>query len=399
MPRTSRGSNGRMIEFLPYLLVPVAAYSGWWVNRNYGRRSVKKKNRLFSDQYFQGLNYLLSEQPDKAIQVFLELAEVNQETVETHMALGNLFRRRGEVDRAIRFHQNIIAKSDLEPEQRTQALLELGEDYMRAGLLDRAERLFSELIESDAQTPLALRSLLDIYQQEKDWGKALVQAERLEQVEGVHLGSMMAQFCCELAEAALTAGDPQTARKYLRQARRHDPGCIRAQFILARMCVNEGDPAAALGLYEEIAELDFDFLPDLMDPYLDTAKAAGLEQRARAKLQSWSERYDGISLVLKLTEFISEEKGPEEAGKFLVEALHKKPSVRGLDRLIEYRAAGHLPSGSSDDILKAVTARLMVKQPGYRCSNCGFSGSNHHWQCPSCRRWNTTRTIQGVLGE
>lgn len=388
-----------MMDFLPYLLLPVAAYAGWWVDRNYGRRAVRIKNRLFSDQYFQGLNYLLNEQPDKAIQVFLELAEVNQETVETHMALGNLFRRRGEVDRAIRFHQNIIAKSNLEPEQRTQALLELGEDYMRAGLLDRAERLFSGLIESDAQTPHALRSLLDIYQQEKDWAKALVQAERLEQVEGVHLGSMMAQFCCELAEAALLAKDPQTARKHLRQARRHDPGCIRAQFILARMCVNDGDLQAAMGLYEEIAETDFGFLPDVMEPYLETARTAGRESQARSRLKAWPQKYDGISLVLKLTEFIAEEEGPEEAARFLAEALHKRPSVRGLDRLIEYRAAGHLPSGSSDDILKAVAARLMARQPSYRCSNCGFSGSNHHWQCPSCRRWNTTRTIQGVLGE
>ena len=131
-----------MLEFLPFLLVPVTTYSGWWAARNYGRWAVRKKNRLFSDQYFQGLNYLLTEQPDKAIQVFLELAEVNQETVETHMALGNLFRRRGEIDRAIRFHQNIIAKSSLEPEQRTQALLELGEDYMRAGLLDRPNGYF-----------------------------------------------------------------------------------------------------------------------------------------------------------------------------------------------------------------------------------------------------------------
>jgi lipopolysaccharide assembly protein B len=388
-----------MIEYLLFLLLPVAAYSGWWVHRNYGRRATRKKNRLFSDQYFQGLNYLLNEQPDKAIQVFLELAEVNQDTVETHMALGNLFRRRGEVDRAIRFHQNIIAKSGLEPEQRTQALLELGEDYMRAGLLDRAERLFAELIESDAQTPAALRSLLDIYQQEKDWAKALIQAERLEQVEGVHLGGMMAQFNCELAEQALAAGDLQLARKQLRQARRHDPQCIRAHFILARMAASEGDYDTALAEYEAIAGLDVDYLPDLMDDYLEIAAVAKAMSRARTKLQQWSESYEGISLVLKLTDFIAAEQGSREAGRFLVAALHKKPSVRGLDRLVGFRAEGQLPSETSDDILKAVTSRLLAGQPGYRCSHCGFSGQTHHWQCPSCRRWDTTRTIQGVLGE
>lgn len=388
-----------MTDYLPLLLLPLAVYFGWWLSRNYGSRVTKKHNRLFSDQYFQGLNYLLNEQPDKAIQVFLELAEVNQETVETHMALGSLFRRRGEVDRAIRFHQNIIAKAGLEPEQRTQALLELGEDYMRAGLLDRAERLFSELIESDAQTPAALRSLLDIYQQEKDWSKALVQAERLEQVEGVHLGGLMSQFCCELAEQALGAGDRQLARKQLRQARRHDPQCIRARFILARMSKGEDDLDAALAAYEEIADLDVSYLPDLMEEYLAIAAEANALLRAGEKLQAWAVRYQGISLVLKRTEFIAAEQGPEAAGKYLVEALHTRPSVRGLDRLIEFRAAGHLPAASSDDILKAVTASLMARQPCYRCSNCGFSGQAHHWQCPSCRRWDTTRTIQGVLGE
>jgi len=388
-----------MIEWLPFLLLPATTYSGWWVARNYGRHAAAKKNKAFGDQYFQGLNYLLTEQPDKAIQVFLELAEVNQDTVETHMALGNLFRRRGEIDRAIRCHQNIIAKAGLGAEQRIQALLELGEDYMRAGLLDRAERLFSELIESDAQTPSALRALLDIYQQEKDWEKALSAAERLEQIEGVHLGSVMAQFCCELAEQNLSSDALQKGRKYLRLARRYDPQCIRTQFILVRISLSEGDLDLALAAYEKIAELDASYLPDLIDDYLETASAAGALPRARLKLQEWSERYQGISLILKLTDFITREKGPQQAAAYLVEALHKKPSVRGLDRLIEFRADGHLPAETSDDILKAVTSRLMARQPGYRCSHCGFSGQTHHWQCPSCRNWNTTRTIQGVLGE
>ena len=133
-----------MTDYLLLILLPPAVYFGWWLAKTLERRSVRKRSHLFNNQYFQGLNYLLNEQPDKAIQVFLELAEVNQDTVETHMALGSLFRQRGEVDRAIRFHQNIIAKPGLESSQRTQALLELGEDYMRAGLLDRAESLFSE---------------------------------------------------------------------------------------------------------------------------------------------------------------------------------------------------------------------------------------------------------------
>jgi len=388
-----------MVEYLLLLLLPVAVYFGWWLARAFGRRSLGRRNRLFSDQYFQGLNYLLNEQPDKAIQVFLELAEVNQDTVETHMALGNLFRRRGEVDRAIRFHQNIIAKPGLGAEQRTQALLELGEDYMRAGLLDRAERLFSELIETDAHTPSALRSLLDIYQQEKDWDKALEQAQRLEQVSGEHMGQVMAQFSCELAENALADNDADGARRYLRQARRNDPRSVRARFLLADIATLEGDHAAALDLYEEIAELDADYIPELLEEYRETAVAAGEMQRYRNKLEEWGTRYRGISLILKLTDFIASEQGGDAAGEFLVEALANKPSVKGLDRLIELKAAGNLDTESSDDILKAVTTRLLTRQPRYRCHHCGFSGQSHHWLCPSCKHWSTTKRIQGVLGE
>lgn len=388
-----------MIELGLLLLLPVAMYSGWWFARTLEKRSSNKSRQLFSNQYFQGLNYLLNEQPDKAIQVFLELAEVNKDTVETHMALGSLFRRRGEVDRAIRFHQNIIAKPGLEPEQRTQALLELGEDYMRAGLLDRAERLFAELIETGAHTPSALRSLLDIYQQEKDWKNALEQAQRLEQVSGEHMGDVMAQFCCEMAEAALASEDLEGAKRQLRQARRHDPRCIRARFILARIVSREDDHAAAMDLFEEIAELDTDYIPELLDRYLAVASAGGETARARSKLDEWSENYNGISLILKLTEFIAADRGGAEAGQYLVETLTSKPSVRGLDHLIDLKADGHLDAESSDDILKAVTARLMSRQQDYRCHNCGFGGHTHHWQCPSCRKWGTTKKIHGVLGE
>ena len=388
-----------MLEYLLLLLLPVAIYLGWWLARTVDRRSTSKRNQVFSNQYFQGLNYLLNEQPDKAIQVFLELAEVNQDTVETHMALGSLFRRRGEVDRAIRFHQNIIAKPGLEPDQRTQALLELGEDYMRAGLLDRAERLFSELIESDSHTPSALRSLLEIYQQEKDWENALKQAQRLEQVSGEHMGGVMAQFCCEMAEQALAAGDRERARRHLRQARRHDPRCIRARFILAEISAQENEDEAALDLYEEIAELDSDYIPEILDPYLEAAERLGATGRMRAKVDEWAADYNGISLVLKLTAFLAKEQGDDVAGQYLVETLTSKPSVRGLDRLIDLKAAGHLDPESSDEILKAVAARLMARQPAYRCKHCGFSGQTHHWQCPSCRNWSTTKKIHGVLGE
>ena len=388
-----------MFEYVLLAALPVAAWFGWWLARTIDRKSANRKNRLFSSQYFQGLNYLLNEQPDKAIEVFLELAEVNEDTVETHMALGNLFRRRGEVDRAIRFHQNIIAKERLKPEQRTRALLELGEDYMRAGLLDRAERLFSELIERDAHTPPALRSLLEIYQQEKDWPEALEQAKRLEKITGEHMGDVMAQYCCEMAEEALGEGEREQVRRHLRQARRHHPECVRAALIMARLCESEGNFPAAMDAYEEVARLDTDYIADIIEPYLAAAEESEQMDRALASLEAWQASYNGISLIIKLAEFKTRESGPESAGRFLTEALASKPSVRGLDYLINLSREGHLPAGSGDDILKAVTSRLLGREPRYRCTHCGFSGKTHHWFCPSCKNWGTTKTIHGVLGE
>ena len=194
--------------WLALALLPVAAWSGWWAATRAHMRGERRQRNAISSNYFKGLNYLLNEQPDKAIEVFLKLAEINTETAETHLALGNLFRRRGEVDKAIRFHRHIIGRSNLSEQHRTQALLELGEDYMRAGLLDRAEKLFSELAEDGRYSEVAIRSLLSIYQQEKDWKNAIVQARRLEQVRDRDTSALIAQFHCELAAEAGQDGDP-----------------------------------------------------------------------------------------------------------------------------------------------------------------------------------------------
>lgn len=388
-----------MIEVILLALVPLAALGGWWLARKNFARNETKRNRQFSSRYFQGLNYLLNEQPDKAIQVFLEMAEVNKDTFETHLALGALFRRRGEVDRAIRIHQNIISKQNLDEAQRTKALLELGEDYMRAGLFDRAERLFSELTERGAHAPSALRHLLDIYQQEKDWEKALEKARELEEVSGERMGQVMAHFCCELAEEALQAGEADAAWKYLRQARRHDPQSLRERLVQARISRHQEDFTGAMDRFEEVASMEGDMIPDILDHYLECAERAGEEARAEATLRKWCEEHGSISVILKISEILQEREGLAAAAHFLAEELGKHPSVRGLDRLIELKLAGGPAMESGDEILRAVAQRLLARQPTHRCSHCGYSGHTNYWQCPSCRRWGTTRVIHGVLGD
>lgn len=388
-----------MIEVLLLALIPAAAWAGWILARSTSSRGERKRNRHFSNRYFQGLNYLLDEQPDKAIAVFIEMAEVTSDTIETHLALGSLFRRRGEVERAIRVHQNIIAKPGLDDRQRTRALLELGEDYMRAGLFDRAENLFNELIELESHAPSALRNLLDIYQQEKDWEKALQQAQKLEAVTDEKMGLTMAHFCCEMAEIDLKADKPAAARKHLRQARRYFPESIRARFILARIARQQNMFSEALDVYEEIAGMDMEYIHEVLQPYLECAQAAEEFPRALAQMGSWAENYDGVSLLLSQTAVTREEQGIEAATRYLADALTRRPSVKGLDRLIELKLEGGPETESGDEILRAVAQKLLARQPSYRCTHCGYAGHSHHWQCPSCKNWSTTRVIRGVLGE
>ena len=388
-----------MIETLLLALIPAAAWGGWVLAKSTTRRGERKRNLNFSNRYFQGLNYLLDEQPDKAIAVFIEMAEVTADTIETHLALGSLFRRRGEVERAIRVHQNIISKPGLDERQKTRALLELGEDYMRAGLFDRAENLFNELIERESHAPSALRHLLDIYQQEKDWDKALQQARQLEVATGENMGLVMSHFCCELAEIDLAENQPASARKHLRQARRHDPESIRARLILAKIALQQEMFAEALDVYEEIVEMDRECIHEVLDSYLDSAQKAGEFSRAEANMKKWSETYDGISLLISLTGAIRKERGLEAATRYLAEALTKRPSVQGLDYLIQLKLEGGPETESGDEILRAVAQKLLARQPSYRCTHCGYAGHSHHWQCPSCKKWSTTRIIRGVLGE
>jgi len=388
-----------MIEILLLALIPAAAWAGWVLAKSTVSRGERKRNRNFSHRYFKGLNYLLDEQPDKAIAVFIEMAEVTDDTIETHLALGSLFRRRGEVDRAIRIHQNIISKPGLDSRQKTRALLELGEDYMSAGLFDRAENLFNELIERESHAPSALRHLLDIYQQEKDWDKALQQAQKLEAVSDEKMGLVMAHFCCELAELELAAEKPAAARKHLRQARRNYPESIRARFVLARIAQQQEMFSESIDIYEEIAEMDKEYIHYILPPYLRCAQQADEYPRALAQLEKWAQQYDGVSLLLSQTAIIRQEQGLEAATRYLAEALTRRPSVKGLDHLIELKLAGGPETESGDEILRAVAQKLLARQPSYQCTHCGYAGHSHHWQCPSCKSWSSTHIIRGVLGE
>jgi lipopolysaccharide biosynthesis regulator YciM len=381
-----------------WLLLPLAAAASWFLARKgTDRRRGAQVDRLRST-YFRGLNYLLNEQQDKAIEVFLQIAEVDSDTVETQLALGNLFRRRGEVDRAIRVHQALVSRPTLSSEQKTQAMLELGEDFMRAGLLDRAETLFADLVGAGA--PRALAHLVAIYQQERDWHKAIEHARRLEEVTGESHAREIAQFHCELAEQALARGDPHEARRQIDEAFAIEPGSVRALILSARIALDAGDAQTAARAYEQVVEQDIEFVPEVLQPMLSTLSSLGEAQRAENVLRSLIERYPGISPVLALTRLIEARDGIEAAAGFLADQLRRRPSVRGLGALIELEARrdGHR-DGAALTLLGELARQLAEGHAVYRCTRCGFGARSYHWQCPGCKNWASVRPVHGLAGD
>jgi len=383
-----------------FLLLPVAVISGWVIGRRANPGSGLYSGSEIPLDYIKGLNYLLNEQPDKAIDVFIQMLDVNSETVETHLMLGSLFRRRGEVDRAIRIHQNLIARPTLKAEQRMHALHELGQDYMRAGLLDRAEALFKELIETGPHTVNALEQLIDIYQQEKDWEKAIETARKLAFKTGRPQDNVIAHYYCELAEQEIRANEHTKALKYLKRALAADKHCARASILEGDIQFKSGNIKDAIRAFHRVEEQCADYIPEVLDRLGRCYKTLNRGDDMVNYLQGILKRQGGISVMLALAEQLREREGDTQAAEFIAQQLETKPSVRGMDRLIDL-ALIHIkePAREKLEALKNVTAQLLVNNSVYQCEVCGFHGKTLHWQCPGCKNWNTVKPIQGVEGE
>jgi lipopolysaccharide biosynthesis regulator YciM len=378
---------------LLWLLLPLAAASGWVAARLDQRRQSKKSLDLPS-AYFKGLNFLLNEQPDKAIEVFVKVLEVNSDTVETHLALGNLFRRRGEVERAIRIHQNLIARPNLEKDQRTLALLELGQDYLKAGLYDRAENIFLELAEIRAYSEPALKHLRHIYQQEKDWDKAISVTRKLARISGRNLDNLVAHYYCELAEQAQARKNLTAAREALREALAADKQCVRASILLGDLEAAQGRHHEAIDAWQQIEKQDAHFLGEVAARIATSFRALGDEQGLYEYFQKALARHGGTTLALQFTSVIRARDGAEAAEKFVVEWLRKTPNVHGLHQLIELNLE-EAKGVARDDLrlLGGIIEELREQHLGYACDQCGFRGKSLYWQCPSCNRWNTIKPV------
>lgn len=387
-----------MLMPLLFLLLPVAATFGWFVGRRVSYKQYPRLPHKIQRDYFKGLNYLINEQPDKAVDVFIKLLEVDSDTVETHLALGSLFRRRGEVDRAIRVHQNLIARPQLAKAHRLHALSELGQDYLRAGVLDRAERLFLELVELGEEDQPSLHFLLHIYQQEKDWHKAIEIAEKL-QGHGEAMSTTIAQYHCELAEQMISKNRTTDALNDLKRAQAIDRACARASMIRGRLESEVGRYKEAIRCYKRGITQDPDYISEIVAPLATCYQNLQEEDKLVVFLEECLVKYPRISLVLVISDYLHRQHGEKVAIEFIAQQIQRQPSLRGLSHLVELYLLNS--SGDAQEkllILRNFMNKLLADKPIYRCAHCGFSGRTLYWLCPSCHHWNTVKPIRGLEG-
>ncbi|MAZ38635.1 MAG: lipopolysaccharide assembly protein LapB [Legionellales bacterium] len=375
-------------------------FIGWALGRKSRKRKKHTVNDSLSRDYLIGLNYLLNEQADKAVDIFIKMLQVDSDTVETHLALGHLFRRRGEVDRAIRIHQNLIARPHLSKANRVQALLALGQDYLKAGVFDRAEKLFQEVHESNEFRKDSLTYLMAIYEQEKDWHQAINTAQKVEQLTGQNLKAIIAQYYCELAIDARVKVSSEQAFRLVKRAMSIDKNCVRASILLGNWEAEQQNYKLAIKAYKRVVDQDPDFISEIIAPLELCYQKLDIIEDFIHFLRQCLLTHARISIVLTLSKFIEQSQDQQTAANFVAEHLHQRPSIYGLRRLITLQKKFSEGQARFNlQLLEDLTSQLIKDKPIYQCTSCGNTGKLLHWQCPGCKHWNTVKPIHGLEGD
>lgn len=383
------------METLLWLLLPLAAASGWFSARVSQRKSNKPTSELtahFNQHCIEGLNYLLSEQSDKAINLLVEMVDVDEDTVETHLILGSLFRRRGEVDRAIRVHQNIINRPSLSPEQRSNALLQLGLDYLKAGLLDRAEDVFTQLASSGTSKQEAFGYLAAVYEQEKEWRKAIDAVQQLDDMDEGRT-TRLAHYHCELAERFVREDRPDLAASEARHALHIDPDCTRAYIQLGDLHLSAGDQSQALMCFASALERNHYFSPLVLKHMYDYfAENQSLDEMVRFVEARADVNADAAARFFLVRSF-SELGYSDRVEAMLRNELNRREVspyiIKSYLQMMQEKTDGEV-SESFSSLEHALSTRL-DSYMACQCTQCGFESNAIFWQCPTCQNWGTVR--------
>jgi lipopolysaccharide assembly protein B len=378
------------MEFELWWLLALPVFFGiGWVAARVDIKSLLSESRALPSSYFRGLNFLLNEQPDKAIESFLQVAKENPQTVELQFALGSLFRRRGEVDRAIRMHQDLVKRSDLPPEERRAASFELSQDYFKAGLLDHAEEVLTRMAETDPSAEVH-RHLLDIYIQEKDWEKAIDAAKKLEVSAKRNYQKEIANYYCEVAITAQLHGRFPEAEANLARALEANRKCVRANLLHGEWLAREGRHDEAIEAWKRIEQQDPAYFGLVAEGMLESYKVLGRLGEGLTLLRGLQHRYPGLDLLNVVYQATAEHEGDEAAWRLVRDEVRRNPTLVGLDRLIDAELVRAPPERRQDlQLMKNLVHSHAQALAVYLCANCGFKARQFFWQCPACGGWET----------
>lgn len=385
---------------LQWLLLTVAVAIGWAVGR-YGSRSRRSSGNIADeDSVRDRLQFLFTNYSDEAVENFVQSLAVNKDTVSLHLSIGTHFRNKGETDRAILIHQNLLARPELPARYTPQVTLELATDYLNAGLLDRAESLLHQLMGDREYGRNASGILIELYQQEREWDKAAQVARTLTRGEAdPAMFKTLSYITCELSEAALNRDDRWAAQKLAKEALEYDRSCVRATFLLMKLQFRAGNYREAGNQSLKVFTQNPEFSPEAVDRLMRIEREHGDVGRLVRKLRKLYQQYPSTSLLLALVESVERASGRPAAIDLLRQELEIRPSVRGLLRLVEM--AGYEKGMTTDEgrLVSRIGHLILANRPIYRCVSCGFAGQQLHWLCPSCKQWETIRPIQGVEAE
>lgn len=389
-----------MIELL-FLLLPVAMAYGWFMGRN----SIKQKDQTIkqdlSIKYSTGLNYLLSNQKDKAIDSLLDALKVEDDSVEAHFAMANLFRKRGELDRALKVHEHLVRHGNLPTKDKQQAVFELGKDFLSAGLYDRAETMFNKLLKSSDYGLKSLAYLLQIFQSTKDWQQGISHQKLIVKFNDKRLLHTLANFYCEQATTAFEQDKFIEVIELLEQALKLDPNSCRANWLMAKIYENHKQCELACKCYQDIYQQDKEFFPDVIDQmhqcYLDLNAS---DEFFRFIKKVYDETASSSALISYMGH-IEKKHGNKKAKEFMLSALKRRPTIRGFKHLVkmEMKQTDDVDNNASLDLIKDLIGEYLKIKHRYSCRNCGFNSSTHYWSCPSCHEWEQLKPVRGLEGE
>ncbi|MBA0204677.1 lipopolysaccharide assembly protein LapB [Pectobacterium aroidearum] len=389
-----------MLELL-FLLLPVAAAYGWYMGRRSAQQDKEQESNRLSREYVTGVNFLLSNQQDKAVELFLDMLKDDSNTFEAHLTLGNLFRSRGEVNRAIRIHQALTESASLTFEQRLLAVQQLGRDYMAAGLYDRAEESFNQLVDEEDFRRSALQQLLQIYQATSDWPAAIDVAEKLVKMGKDQLRVDIAHFYCELALLAMGSDDLDKALTLLKKGAAADNQCARASIMMGRIYMAQQDYSRAVEALRQVLDQDKELVSETLPMLQECYQYLDKPLDWANFLKRCVEENTGATAELMLADILEREEGAEVAQAYINRQLQRHPTMRVFHRLMDFHLHEAEDGRTKENLqgLRDMVGEQIRTKPRYSCRKCGFTSQSLYWQCPSCRTWASIKPIRGLDGQ